>query len=45
MRILSFHCKFSIFTGRFRNITNERIGGDYFRWSVNFVYLLDVLGI
>ena len=45
MRIFSFECKFCIFTGRFGYITNERIGRNHFRLSVNFVYLLDVLNI
>ena len=45
MRIFLFGSIFSIFTGRFRYITNERIGWEYFRLSVNFLYLLVVLDI
>ena len=44
-RIFSLECKFCIFNGHFRCLTNERIGWEYFALNVNFIYLLDVLEI
>ena len=45
MKIFSFECKFCIFTGSSKDITNERIGSEDFRFGVNFVFLIDLLEI
>ena len=45
MKIFWFECKFCIFTGGSKYITNERIGSEDSRLGVNFVFLMDLLEI